>query len=763
MPKQPKSQGSYDDGHRHRVGDDYGGTVEVLRSYYASESFNVLNVREIGGRKLNIVGSKVLQGILPGSKLDIKGTWVRSKYGMQVDVHHVTIVSFDPNAGFVESLLSHCVKDERERLDPILREIVRIHGDGAREILMSGTYGGTDEERRCARRLADVLEIKEQKDRRMAMLARLHRLGLSGPVAERMWTAFWDDAVDVLEAFPHEVALEIPGIPFSVADRIAFTHGVEYDPFTRIKTVVRHACDLASENGHCFVDRDILVEGVLRILASSPTTGIPPGEDPTVYVQRAISSSEGSGIVVMDSSRRVYPYACDEAEEVIARNVAVRMSSRSRGRTGLHANPDRLVEMVTADAPVEYSPEQVMAVRAALDNPLSIITGGPGTGKTTVCRAIVRCFESAGLRVSMCSPTGRGAKRLAESVDRDASTIHRLLEYRPDDGTWGRNCLDQIGAGAVIVDEVSMVDVHLLRALLDAMPGVARVVFVGDSDQLPSIGPGRVLWDMMDSGCVPTTVLSTIFRQSGDNDLVPVSHAVRTGGTPSIPSLSRPVSVDVGCWMSECSDPISARDSIHGLMVEIGTAMGIDPGDVQVLTPMRIGPLGTVNLNLVLQEALNPQRPGDRECRWGGSTFRIGDKVMQTRNDAHSEVYNGDMGVVVEIARSGIAIDFQGIGEVGYAGSQLESIEHCWAVTCHKSQGSEFDAGIVIMHDAHRRMLRRNLLYTALTRFSKLAVVVGKRSAVRQAVLDAREQVRCTTLGERIRRTSELLGSLRAS
>jgi exodeoxyribonuclease V alpha subunit len=172
---------------------------------------------------------------------------------------------------------------------------------------------------------------------------------------------------------------------------------------------------------------------------------------------------------------------------------------------------------------------------------------------------------------------------------------------------------------------------------------------------------------------------------------------------------------------------------------------------------MRVGPLGTVALNLVLQDLLNPPRGGDRECRWGGSTFRIGDKVMQTRNDAHAEVYNGDMGVVVEISRSGVVIDFQGIGEIGYAGSQLESIEHCWCISIHKSQGSEFDAGIVVMHDVHRRMLRRNLLYTALTRFSKLAVVVGRRSAVHAAVADAREQVRCTTLGERIRRMSSLL------
>jgi exodeoxyribonuclease V alpha subunit len=197
-------------------------------------------------------------------------------------------------------------------------------------------------------------------------------------------------------------------------------------------------------------------------------------------------------------------------------------------------------------------------------------------------------------------------------------------------------------------------------------------------------------------------------------------------------------------------------------MVEVSSALGMPVGDVQVLTPMRVGPLGTVSLNLVLQELLNPPSGSD-ECRWGSSTFRIGDKVMQTRNDTHSDVYNGDMGVVVEAGRSGIVIDFQGIGEIGYGGSQLESIEHCWCVTIHKSQGSEFDAGIVVMHDAHRRMLRRNLLYTALTRFSELAVVVGRRSAVDMAVDDAREQTRCTSLSERIRTTSELLASRRAS
>jgi len=757
-----KRSRSFDGDSGHRVGDEYRGTVEVLRSYYASDRFNVLNVRQPDGHKVNIVGNKPLSGVLPGAKLQIQGTWVRSKYGMQVDVFKATILSFDPSAGFVESLLSHCRGEERDRLEPVLRAIVDRYGDDARDVILRGDFGRTDEEHRSSRRLANVLGAKEESDRRMAMLARLHKLGLSGPVAERMWQTFFDDAADVLEAYPHEVALEVPGIPFPVADSIVFANELEYDPFARTKTAVRHACDLLADNGHCYVQRELLVEAVLRILSKSPTTGIPDDVDPNVYVQRAVSAAEQSGIVVVDGDLRVYPYACHESEEIVARNVAVRGSSRSRLRTGLEVGVDRLLEIVSDGALVEYSGQQVDAVRSSLENPISVITGGPGTGKTTICRAIVRCFEAAGLKVALCSPTGRGAKRLSESVERDASTIHRMLEYRAEDGSWGRNALNQLGAGAVIVDEVSMVDVHLMRAVLDAMPGVSRVVLVGDADQLPSIGPGRVLWDLMDSGMVPTTVLSTIFRQSEGNDLVSVAHSVRTGVSPTIPAAMRPIPPDPGCWMVECGDSISARDQIHGLMVEVSSALGMPVGDVQVLTPMRVGPLGTVSLNLVLQELLNPPSGSD-ECRWGSSTFRIGDKVMQTRNDTHSDVYNGDMGVVVEAGRSGIVIDFQGIGEIGYGGSQLESIEHCWCVTIHKSQGSEFDAGIVVMHDAHRRMLRRNLLYTALTRFSELAVVVGRRSAVDMAVDDAREQTRCTSLSERIRTTSELLASRRAS
>lgn len=757
MPKRAAVKRTFDDGSDHQVGDEYRGTVDVLRSYYSSESFNVLAVRESGGRKLNIVGTRTLGGILPGSKIEVRGTWVRSKYGMQVDVSHVRIISFDRDAGFVDSLLSHCARDERDDLEFVLRTIVHRYGDSARDVILSMNFGSTDHERRSVRRLAHFLTVKEHRDRRMEMLARLHQLGLSGPVAERMWVTYDDDAADVLLAFPHEVALEVQGIPFRIADTIAFANGVDYDPFARVKMVVRHACDLAATNGHCYVDRDILVQGVLRILSSSPSTGIPEGHDPRSYVENAIISSGESGTIVVDPSNRVSSFECDESEEVIARNVAVRMSTRSRGRTSVGVDVGRVLSAVEDESPFRYSPDQVSAVRSAVDNPISIITGGPGTGKTTICRAVVRCFESSGLKVALCSPTGRGSRRLQESVERGASTIHRLLEYRPDDGLWGRNSLNQISAGAVIVDEVSMVDVHLMRALLDAMPGVARIVLVGDADQLPSIGPGRVLWDMMEGGIVPTTVLSTVFRQAADNDLVRVAHAVRTGATPTIPPASRPALPEDGCWMVECSDPISARDSIHGLMAELSSNRGISMEDVQVLTPMRVGPLGTVSLNLVLQDIINPARPGESECRWGGTTFRTGDKVMQTRNDHHSEVYNGDMGRVVEVGRSGLVIDFQGIGEVGYAGSQLESIEHCWAVTIHKSQGSEFEAGIVLMHGVHRRMLRRNLLYTALTRFSNMAIVVGQASAVAAAVADAREQVRCTTLGERIGRMSSLL------
>jgi exodeoxyribonuclease V alpha subunit len=405
------------------------------------------------------------------------------------------------------------------------------------------------------------------------------------------------------------------------------------------------------------------------------------------------------------------------------------------------------LEWVRGRLNFSLAPLQAEAVRLALCEKVVVITGGPGTGKTTLVRAIIAIYERIGARISLAAPTGRAAKRLSETTGRPAATIHRLLEFSPQIGAFQRNEQKPLAADLVIVDETSMMDIVIANHLLKAVPSQAVLVIVGDSDQLPSVGPGNVLGDMIESGRFPVVRLTEIFRQASQSRIITNAHLIRQGAFPDLRAES---GGKQDFYFIGREDPQAVLDTIVQLCTErIPRRFGLDPAeDVQVLSPMHRGEAGAHNLNLALQNALNPS---GITLEMGGRTFRVNDKVMQIRNNYDKDVYNGDIGRIRSIDRENgeIRVEFDG-RRTTYSFSELEELVHAYAVTIHKSQGSEYPAVVFPLLTQHFMMLQRNLLYTAVTRARKLVVIVGSKKALAIAVKNDRMQSRFTLLKERL-------------
>ncbi len=440
----------------------------------------------------------------------------------------------------------------------------------------------------------------------------------------------------------------------------------------------------------------------------------------------------------------MYPARLHAAEVTVADELRQLLSSPARPLFGLEASLRAFEKAVS----VELAPEQRRAVEAAAKDKVVVVTGGPGVGKTTIVRAILSVFERARLDVRLAAPTGRAAKRMSEATGKPASTLHRLLDYDPRLRKFTRDAEHPLGADALIVDEASMVDVELARALLVALSSAARLVIVGDVDQLPSVGPGAVLRDVIDSGAVPTVRLERIFRQASASRIVSNAHAMLHGRAPESAAADDPNADFFIVQRTEADE--AARTVVELVSQRIPRRFGLHPrDDVQVLTPMHRGPAGTQALNAALQVALNPEGPS---LVRRGVTYRVGDKVMQTRNDYEREVYNGDLGVItaVEPKEERLIVRFEG-REVPYEDVQLDLLILAYATSIHKSQGSEYSAVVVPILTAHFVMLSRNLVYTAVTRAKKLCVLVADPRAIKVALAETRREDRLTRLAERLR------------
>jgi exodeoxyribonuclease V alpha subunit len=568
-------------------------------------------------------------------------------------------------------------------------------------------------------------------------MAFLFSHGVSTTRAFRIHRMYGDKAIEQVQRDPYCLCRDIRGIGFLIADRIAMQLGVARDSDLRARAGLEYVLGELTSNGHCAYVRNDLLSRTAALLEIDLGI-IERALDYSIEARRLILRPDASG------RELVYLPKLFEAEIDLARKLLTLSSGR-------HPCPDvdldKAVEWVQKKSGIELAPAQRAALRTAVEAKVMVITGGPGVGKTTLVNSVLMILKAKKLRVALCAPTGRAAKRMAETTGMEARTIHRLLQYNPGTGGFVHHAGNPLECDVLIVDESSMIDLVLAAQLADAVPLHAACILVGDADQLPSVGPGRVLQDIILSRAVPVAHLNEVFRQASTSRIITNAHLINQGRMPEFP----PEGGTSDCYFVEADDPVKALELV-GRMVKqsIPRKFRFKPmDDIQILTPMQKGELGARNLNRTLQELLNPA--GDEVERFG-MIYRTGDKVMQTENDYDKDVYNGDIGRIVSIDSDAceLTVRFED-RRVVYDFRELDELVLSYAITIHKSQGSEYPCVVIPLHTQHYVLLQRSLIYTAITRARKLVIILGTKKALHLAVTRAESRERITTLAERLR------------
>ncbi|MGC9357261.1 MAG: SF1B family DNA helicase RecD2, partial [Anaerolineae bacterium] len=578
---------------------------------------------------------------------------------------------------------------------------------------------------------------EEQKQIKEIMLF-LQGHGVSTGLAVKIYKKYGDEAITIVRSDPYRLAKDIWGIGFKTADKIARELGIAADAPERLQAGLRYVLGTFSDDGHCFATQEALIAAASELLEVGQ-------EACEVQLDILIRMEE---LIVDEEAIYLPPFFY--AELGVANKIR-QLLGHPRDRLALFREVDWEAAFGWLDGRQAFklADQQREAVRMALTEKVSILTGGPGTGKTTITRSIIQLLRAKKKKVLLAAPTGRAAKRLSEATGLGAKTLHRLLEFSPGAGNlFLRDQENPLDADMVIVDEASMMDVLLTNHLLKALEAGLHLLLVGDVDQLPSVGPGSILRDLINSGEIPVTRLETIFRQSEESYIVVNAHRINQGQMPIFEGAR-------DFYLFRMADAEEAADWILDIVAErIPRNFSYDPDtEIQVLSPMHRGAAGVGTLNGRLQERLNPPAEGKAEYSTGRRVFRVGDRVMQIRNDYDRQVFNGDMGRIVDIdlEQSLLVVDFEGVG-VGYEFTQLDELVHAYAVSIHKSQGSEFPAVVVPILTQHYVMLQRNLLYTAVTRAQELVVLVGNYRAIAIAVHNDKISQRNTKLAERLRK-----------
>jgi exodeoxyribonuclease V alpha subunit len=716
------------------------GTIERIVFSGGGGEFTVARLAREGiAEPTTVVGT--LLGLPTGARLRLRGYYESNpRFGRQFRVQSYTELSPETLAGIRRYLGAGLVKGIGpefasrivERFGIRTLEILDAQPERIREVPGIGPSRAQAIQQAWAgqRRLREVMVF-------------LQGYGVSPAFAARIYKRYGAAAIARVRENPFRLAADVWGIGFLSADRLATALGIARDSDARVQAGVRHVLDQADGLGHVYLPRSRLVEEAAKLLEVEPR-----------LVEAAVDSLGRAGDVAIESTPEgaaVFEVGLFRAE--VAASAGLLRLLHSRG-TPLRVDAGRAIARYQAEARIVLAPQQAEAVRRALHDPLLVITGGPGVGKTTIVRGIVNTLVRQGLTVALAAPTGRAAKRLQEATGQPAATLHRLLEWRPADGVFGRNSSRPLPADLLVVDEASMIDIRLMADLLAALADGTRLVLVGDVDQLPSVGPGMVLRDVIASARVPTVRLTEIFRQAAASLIVTNAHRIHDGVEPE---LGAPPAQGVDkrdFFFIEDDDPAHAAETIRDLVAtRLPRRYGFSPRDIQVLTPMHRGELGATTLNHLLQDAITP---GRAELRSGGRVFRVGDRVMQIRNNYDRDVFNGDVGEVLRVAGgSGEAGESQAVvgfdeREVSYAADDLDELTLAYAATVHKSQGSEYPAVIVPVHTQHYVMLQRSLLYTAVTRGKQLVVLIGSRKALRIAVGNAEVAARYSRLADRL-------------
>ena len=579
----------------------------------------------------------------------------------------------------------------------------------------------------------------EQKVVRDIMLF-LHAHGLGTNRAVRIYKNYGSEAIELIRADPYRLARDIHGIGFHSADSVAEKLGLEADSLLRARAALEHLLDQATGEGHCALPRRELLEEATRLLEVDESV-VAEAFERHLKDEAVLSEKIGGEELIFLPNLR-------DAEERIARQLR-RLAEAREPEPPIDV--EKAIPWVEEKTGRKLSPSQHQALRTALRSRIVVITGGPGVGKTTLLQSLLKILTAKKLRCHLGAPTGRAAQRLAEATGLEASTLHRLLEFHPAKGGFQRNAANPLEGDVVVVDEVSMVDVPLMSRLLDALPRKARLILVGDADQLPSVGPGLVLGDIISSGMVPVVHLREIFRQSGESRIISGAHSINRGEMPEILETTK----DSDFIFIEREDPEECAATLVSMIRDrLPNHLSLDAVEgIQVLSPMHRGSLGIRELNIRLQEALNPRSEYRDEYQAFGNLFRMGDKVIQTSNNYDKEVFNGDIGRIRSISKEEkqLVIRF-GKREVIYEFGEMDELELAYAITIHKSQGSEFPVVVIPLAMQQYLLLQRNLLYTGVTRGKRMVVLIGQKKALGMAVRNESTRHRYGGLLERLKK-----------
>ncbi|MCC3653916.1 ATP-dependent RecD-like DNA helicase [Streptomyces sp. S07_1.15] len=721
------------------------------RITYANEENGYTVARVDTGRGagdlLTVVGS--LLGAQPGESLRMEGRWgSHPQYGKQFTVENYTTVLPATVQGIRRYLGSGLIKGIGPR---IAERIVDHFGIDTLDVIEKGPGRLIEVPGLGPKRTKLIGAAWEEQKAIKEVMVFLQGVGVSTSIAVRIYKKYGDASISVVRGRPYRLAADVWGIGFLTADRIAQAVGIPHDSPDRVKAGLQYALSQSSDQGHCYLPEEQLISDAVKLLQVDTglvidCLGELAGEEEGVVRQTVPGPEDGQPVSA------VYLVPFHRAEISLAGQV-LRLLRTGEDRMPAFRGVDweNALAWLGQRTGAQLAPEQEQAVRLALTEKVAVLTGGPGCGKSFTVRSVVELARAKRAKVVLAAPTGRAAKRLSELTGAEASTVHRLLELKPGgDAAYDRD--RPLDADLVVVDEASMLDLLLANKLVKAVPPGAHLLMVGDVDQLPSVGAGEVLRDLLaPDSPVPAVRLTRIFRQAQQSGVVTNAHRINSGVPPITQGLP-----DFFLFPEDDTEE-AGRLTVDVVARRIPAKFGLDPRrDVQVLTPMHRGPAGAGALNGLLQQAVTPARPDLPERRFGGRIFRVGDKVTQIRNNyekGENGVFNGTVGVVTSLSQDDqrLTVRTDEEEEVPYDFDELDELAHAYAVTIHRSQGSEYPAVVIPVTTSAWMMLQRNLLYTAVTRAKRLVVLVGSRRALGQAVRTVSAGRRCTALDHRLR------------
>ena len=715
------------------------GQIERITFTNQDNGYTIAKLRVSGRRELvTVVGC--LMSPVPGEVLRMRGEWKNhTRYGEQFQLVQYESITPATVTGIQKYLGSGLIKG----IGPVMAgRIVKVFGKDTLEII-ENEIGKLIEVEGIGKKRTNMIRKAwdEQKEIRQVMIF-LQEHNVSSAYAAKIFKQYGNESIQIVKDNPYRLAEEIWGIGFLTADRIAENLGFTKDSPLRAQAGILYVLHQLSDEGHVYYPYEPLIEKSMEMLEV---------ERDVIVQAMSIIASEGK-VVIEDFTESVNDFPMKKQAVYLAgfytaeTNTAARIKALLAARKAIRdMDADKAVEWVQGKLSLKLAEKQVEAIKSAANDKVLVITGGPGTGKTTIIRSILTIFSKITDKILLAAPTGRAAKRMTDATGYEAKTIHRLLEFSPKIGGFKRNAEKPLNCELLVIDEASMIDIVLMHHLLKAIPPSTTLILVGDVDQLPSVGPGSVLMDIINSGVVPVVRLNEIFRQAQQSSIIVNAHRINSGKMPLIKS-KRP---DEDFYFIEQTEPEDALRVILEIVADrIPKRFGFDPvDDIQVLSPMHRGLVGAGNLNTELQKALNPQSSGIER---GGRRFSINDKVMQIKNNYDKEVYNGDIGRIenVNFEEQCVTVRFDE-RKIPYDFSDLDEIVHAYAISVHKSQGSEFPAIVIPLMMQHYMLLQRNLLYTGITRGKSLTIIVGSKKALAIAVQNNKTQKRYTLLRDR--------------